>query len=103
MDRDFPDPDAPDQEPTTESKPKKQLTPEITMKGPGKIRITIKPEDVIRGKFSATIAKIEGYLQEARGTDDNYYPSAVKSRMENLKKVMELEIQKLAESIELIN
>lgn len=67
--------------------------------------ITLKTDnlEILKGKFSATIAKIEGYHQEAKGdkeVNQGYQASAVFGRMDKIKDAFYEDLRKLALEIE---
>lgn len=68
------------------------------------IIINVTPEEVLKGKFSNTISKIEGCLKEARGlnlANVGYDAVSVVSRMNSIKEAFYLDIKNLSENIEI--
>jgi len=68
------------------------------------IRLKVNNEEIVRAKFNKTIAKIEGYSQEARGDiphGTNYSANAVHKRMEAIKQAFYEDIAAFAKDIKL--
>ena len=63
------------------------------------MNINTTPEEILKGKFSETIKKIEAYYQEANGdveTGQSYSPTAVRSRIANIRDEFYKDLSKLA-------
>jgi hypothetical protein len=70
------------------------------------IKVKIQTEDVLRGKFSKTIAAIEGVLREAKGdkeVNQSYTANGVYGRAERIKEAFETDLESLSKEIELTN
>lgn len=68
------------------------------------IRLKVNNEEIVRAKFNKTIAKIEGYSQEARGDVSHgttYSAGAVHKRMEAIKAAFYEDISAFAKDIKL--
>jgi hypothetical protein len=65
--------------------------------------IDITTEDVLRGKFTNTLKTIQGYVQEADNTSEEYYASSVLERMEDIRDTFEVELKQLIASIKMMN
>lgn len=66
------------------------------------INIKVNNEEILKAKFNDTIARIEGYLTEARGdinVGTKYQATAVHSRIENIKKTFMNDLAKLAKDL----
>ena len=66
------------------------------------INIKVNNEEILKAKFNDTIARIEGYLTEARGDINvgmKYKATAVHSRIENIKKCFMNDLAKLAKDL----
>jgi hypothetical protein len=66
------------------------------------INIKVNNEEILKAKFNYTIARIEGYLTEARGdinVGTKYQATAVHSRIENIKKTFMNDLAKLAKDL----
>jgi hypothetical protein len=68
------------------------------------IKVKVSADDVIKGKFAATIAAINGVFKEAKGdveVGQSYSAKAVASRIERIKETFERDLAELGRSISL--
>ena len=68
----------------------------------GNMKINVSNEEILKAKFNKTIARIEGYVTEARGDmsiNTTYRPEAVHSRMDNIKKAFYEDLTQLAKDL----
>lgn len=64
------------------------------------LQVSTNAEEVLRGKFSETVAKVNGYLTEADGDCEHniikYTPNAVRGRLRNIKAAFENDLKSVA-------
>ena len=70
------------------------------------MRIKVSNEEIVKAKFSQTIAKIEGYLTEARGDvshGTSYSANAVYRRMQAIQEAFYKDIEQFAKDLKVGN
>ena len=68
------------------------------------LKINCSIEEILRGKFSDTIARINGYVAESRGdmeNDTTYAARSVNGRMCRIQETFEEDLEKLIKDITL--
>ena len=68
------------------------------------MQLKINTLDVLKGKFSATLQKVQGYLSEAKGDEEvrqSYNATAVSGRMRKIKDALDEDILNLSREITL--
>lgn len=69
-----------------------------------KLKVKVNTKDLLNGKFSNTIATINGYVKEAEGdcaTYITYGAPAVSRRMNDIQRAFEKDLANLAKEIEI--
>lgn len=67
-----------------------------------KFKINVSNEEILKAKFNKTIAKIEGYVTEARGDVNigtKYQATAVHNRLQNIKDAFYEDLRNLAKDL----
>lgn len=68
------------------------------------IKVKVSTDDILKGKFAATIAAINGVYKEAQGdiqVRQTWSPEAVAQRTERIKTAFESDLKNLGQSISL--
>ncbi len=68
----------------------------------GNLNINVSNEEILKAKFNKTIARIEGYVTEARGDVNvgmRYQATAVHGRLQNIKEAFYEDLQNLAKDL----
>jgi hypothetical protein len=66
------------------------------------MKIKVSTEELVKAKFSKTIATVEGFYKEAKGDvaiDQGYQATAVYRRMDEIREALNSDLQKLARDL----
>jgi hypothetical protein len=66
------------------------------------MKIKVSNEEILKGKFNKTIARIEGYVTEAIGDtkmNTTYRPESVHTRLDNVKTAFYEDLKNLANDL----
>ncbi len=66
-----------------------------------KIKVQISTEDILKGKFSNTIAVLNGAYTEASQDERNWSPAYATRKLAHLKSTFESDLKKLSDSVSL--